>query len=104
RDRTIATLQALYSPDPNTLKTFNKQAGITFWLLDRATFTVEYLEGRDRRANDWLKQYQPTQTNLIQQLQEGIPPAMVTLAPPCTVLNTGEYQVVDAQCLNNSSS
>ncbi len=100
RDRTIATLESLYSPDINVLKHFNTQAKIDFWLIDQGTFTVEYLEGRDRRANDWLKQYQPIQSTIIQQLQRGESPAMLPLIPQCTVLETGRYWVIDANCLN----
>ncbi|MEM9246981.1 MAG: hypothetical protein AAGA67_14740, partial [Cyanobacteria bacterium P01_F01_bin.153] len=100
RDRTIATMEALYSPDADVLKQFNTQSKIDFWLIDQGTFTVEYLEGRDRRANDWLKQYQPIQSEIIQQLQRGDQPAMVSLIPKCTVLDTGRYVVLDANCLN----
>ncbi|MEM9771962.1 MAG: hypothetical protein AAF889_10280, partial [Cyanobacteria bacterium P01_D01_bin.73] len=56
----------------------------------------------DRRANDWLKQYQPLQAQLVQQLQQGVPPAMIALIPQCMVLSTGQYQVIDAQCINRS--
>ncbi|MGD1939074.1 MAG: hypothetical protein ACFCA4_16195 [Cyanophyceae cyanobacterium] len=103
RDRTIATMEALYSPDVSVLKQFNNQAKINFWLVDQDTFTVDYLEGRDRRANDWLKQYQPTQSTIIQKLQRGEQPAMVSLIPKCTVLDTGRYVVIDANCLNADS-
>ena len=102
RQRIIKLLQALYSPDPKDLQKFNHENGIDFWLLDSTTFTVDYLAGRDRRANDWLKQYQPIQQESIEQLKRGDQPAMETLAPHCTVLNTGQYQVIDAPCLDRA--
>ena len=102
RSRTIALLNALYSPDSNALTDFTQQENIDFWLLDQATFTPEYLDGRDRRANDWLSQYQPTQTTLLQQLEQGDRPALAILAPRCTVLDTGQYQIIDAPCLSQS--
>jgi hypothetical protein len=96
RRRTQALIQAQYSPDIAAVRSFIRQYGIDFWLIDTQAFTLEYLSN-----NTWLRQYPNTQA-AIAQLQAGTQPAIRRLQPRCTVVNLPELQLLDARCLEST--
>lgn len=106
RQRAIDLLQALYSPDLARVRRFNQQYAIDAWLIDRDTFSVDYLQAKERRANRWLRQFQPVQQQAIEQLQRGERPALSAfLAPndPCQVYQQSNLVVLSARCIMDSA-
>jgi hypothetical protein len=106
RQRAIDLLQALYSPDFARVRRFNQQYAIDAWLIDRDTFSIDYLQAKERRANRWLRQFQPVQQQAIEQLQRGKRPALSAfLAPndPCQVYQQSNLVVLSARCITASA-
>lgn len=102
RQRAIDLLQALYSPDLAQVVAFDRQYAIDFWLLDRDSLTIDYLTAKERRANRWLRQFQPVQQQALDRLQRGEQPAFAAfLAPnhPCQVYQQPDLVVLSAKCL-----
>jgi len=102
RQRMMDLLQALYSPNLAVVLAFNRQYSIDFWLLDRDTFTIDYLSAKERRANRWLRQFQPVQQEALDRLNRGEKPALRSfLAPdhPCQAYQQPDLVVLDAKCL-----
>lgn len=95
RQRSQDLIQAQYSPDLAVVQQFIRQYGIDFWLLDTNAFRPEYLSG-----NNWLMQY-PNSQVAIAQLQQGIAPALAGQVQRCTVLQTRDLQLLEANCLVN---
>ncbi|TAD76232.1 MAG: hypothetical protein EA001_12475 [Oscillatoriales cyanobacterium] len=102
RQRAIDLLQALYSPDLAQVRRFNQQYAIDAWLIDRDSFSLDYLQAKERRANRWLRQFQPVQQQAIEQLQRGQQPALrAFLAPnhPCQIYQQPNLVVLSARCI-----
>lgn len=94
RQRVVDLLMAQYSTDLADVQNVIKKYEIDFWLLDRSAFTPDYLAN-----NNWLQQYQPIATEALTQLQQGKIPVLATMMERCTVLQTEETVVLQADCL-----
>lgn len=91
--RAIDLLQAQYSSNLAEVQNFIKKYDIDFWLLEETAFTPEYIEN-----NRWLKQYQSaTQAQII--LQQGAIPALMALKQSCSVFETKNLVVLEAECI-----
>jgi hypothetical protein len=93
RQRIMDTIQAQYTIDLDILNNYNEQYNITFWLLEKESFTSEYLV-----TNKWFQQFQPV-THLAEEiLKNDQKPALEIIKKKCTIFSTESYYIVDAQC------
>lgn len=93
RQRTIALIQAQYSPDLADVRELIKKYGIDFWLIDRGAFSGEYIA-----ANRWLSQY-PVAAEAIASLSDGSQPALAALVESCSVFQSDRFLVLEADCI-----
>jgi len=93
RQRILDVIQAQYSPDLTLAKQVIKQYHITFWLIERSTFTPQYLTD----AN-WLESFQPAFSTALTNLQQGKVPALEKLTN-CSALTTDRFTLLDATCI-----
>jgi hypothetical protein len=94
RERAEDLLRAQYSPDASEVKAVIEKYHVRFWLLERTSFTREYLLG-----SDWLRQFRPSMEAAVARLDRGETPALSQVARRCTVLATPSYVVLDARCI-----
>ena len=93
RQRTIALIQAQYSPDLADVRELIKKYGIDLWLIDRGAFSGEYIA-----ANRWLRQY-PVAAEAIASLSDGSQPALAALVESCSVFQSDRFLVLEADCI-----
>jgi hypothetical protein len=94
RQRTIALLDTQYSENLAQVQDFIQRHGIDIWLLEKDTFTPEYVA---RRL--WLMQFQPAATQAIARMQHGKTPVLSRLTPFCVVFADGPLLALDARCI-----
>ena len=93
RQRTIALIQAQYSPDLADVRELIKKYGIDLWLIDRGAFSGEYIA-----ANRWLSQYRVA-AEAIASLSDGSQPALAALVESCSVFQSDRFLVLKADCI-----
>ena len=94
RDRATDLIRAQYSPDLAEVKAFIQKYGVDFWLLDATSFS-----GESFAKNNWLQQYQPAAREALAGLESGNTPAIARTAKHCTVFDTGEFVILQADCI-----
>ncbi|MBW4520384.1 MAG: hypothetical protein KME16_11865 [Scytolyngbya sp. HA4215-MV1] len=94
RQRVLDLLEAQYNPDQRLVNQVIQKYQIDFWLLSTHAFQPQYIE-----KNGWLMQYQPTATQSIVRLQQGIHPALASSVDRCTVFHEQTLVVLSAPCL-----
>lgn len=98
RQRAEAMIQAQYSSDVATVSQVIQTYGVDFWLLDRAAFIPEYVDG-----HRWLRLFSATPTALA-NLQQGKTPALATAVSPCTAFETEALIVLEANCITQMAN
>ena len=93
-ERVRATITAQYTPDPDGVKTFIEQYGVTHWLLPAEAFDV-----RSLNRNRWMQQYQPEAGEATRILANRQIPALQRVSDRCTTFQTEHYQVLDTACI-----
>lgn len=101
RQRAIDLIDAQYSPDLKQVKSVIQKYGIDFWLLEREAFKPEYITNGSWQSS-WIRQYQPAATKALQNLKQGIVPALAKITPRCSALETGNLVVVGAECITKA--
>lgn len=94
RQRTLDLITAQYSSDFDVVSQFIDQYQIKFWLLDRSSFTPEYLSN-----NNWLQQYQPATKNAQLQLEQGKIPLLETRRENCAVFENDKLVLLSSSCI-----
>ncbi|MBD2363036.1 hypothetical protein H6G36_17895 [Anabaena minutissima FACHB-250] len=94
RQRTIDLIHAQYSQDLTPAKQLIQKYGVDFWLLESTSFKVEYLTSKT-----WLKSFQPVFTEAVSNLSKNTTPALATLTKYCSVLETGNFTLLKADCI-----
>jgi hypothetical protein len=94
RQRTKDLIRAQYSSDLAVVQGFIRKYGVSFWLLERKSFTPEYVS-RDA----WIKQYQPEANEAVHRLKKGMVPALAGLMDRCPVYKDKRFVVLDAKCI-----
>lgn len=97
QQRSLDVIQAQYSPDLTKAQATIQKYGIDFWLLERSTFTPEFLTNAT-----WLASFQPAYTEALTQLQRGTVPALAKLTKRCSVVETEALILLEADCIANS--
>lgn len=95
KGRTVALIEAQYSPEASVLKAFLQDYPITHWLLHQQAFTPEWM-----RRSEWLQQYDHA-TPMIRRARSGQTPALLTIAETCVEIEIAEFRVLDASCLRS---
>jgi hypothetical protein len=98
RQRTADLLRAQYSDDLAEARDLIQTYGVNFWLLHRAAFMPEYVEG-----NPWFQQFQPTAAEAWARLKRGRMPALASVMDRCSVFETMAFVVLDAVCIVRAS-
>lgn len=94
RQRAIDLINAQYSPTLKQVQIFIQTYGVDFWLLEREAFTPEYVA-----KNSWLRQFQPAAAEATARLEQGTTPALSQVMERCSVLETGDLVVLQAECI-----
>jgi len=94
RRRTLDLITAQYSSDFDVVSQFIEEYKISFWLLDRSSFTPEYLSN-----NNWLQQYQPATKNVQLQLEQGTIPLLETRRENCAVFKNDKLVLLSSSCI-----
>ena len=94
RQRTEDLVRAQYSPDLVVVQGFIRKYGVSFWLLERASFTPEYV-----RRDAWIRQYQPEANEAVYRLKKGEVPALAAFMDRCSVYEDAPFVVLDARCI-----
>ena len=99
RQRAEDLISAQYSDDSSTLLRFIQIYEIDFWLLDKNAFTDAYIS-----ENSWLNQFQPMANDAASSLKQGIHPILKQSIGACTVLDTLDWFILDADCIHEFAS
>ncbi|MBC6419901.1 MAG: hypothetical protein GDA44_14635 [Prochloron sp. SP5CPC1] len=99
RQRAEDLISAQYSDDPSTLLRFIQAYDIDFWLLDKNAFTDAYIS-----ENSWLNQFQPMANDAASSLKQSINPILKQSIGACTVLDTLDWFILDADCIHEFAS
>ncbi|MCT7955550.1 hypothetical protein NG795_09795 [Laspinema sp. D3] len=89
-------IRAQYSGDKTVVQGVIEQYGIDFWLIEQSAFEPGYFT-----RNRWLQQYQPEADEAIASLKSGNLPFVAEAIAPCTVFETGDFLVLQSQCIIN---
>jgi hypothetical protein len=99
RQRVVDLIEAQYTTDFSIVQKFMNKYGVDFWLLEKSSFTPEYLE-----QNRWLIDHQTVTQQAIQNLKQGKQPILDRIKDKCTVFQDANYTVVASKCINSHSS
>lgn len=93
QQRTLDLINAQYSTDLKQVRRFIQTYGIDLWLLDRAAFTLYYVEN-----NNWLEEFRVKQP-IVEKIKQGNVPVLSTLLNKCSVFDTETFAVLQASCI-----
>lgn len=97
RSRVIDLIEAQYSDDIQQVKAFVQKYGVDFWLLNRESFTPEYI-----RENSWIRQFQPAADEAVKKLEQGQVPVLAKSIERCSVFGNERLTLLEAKCLLKS--
>lgn len=93
RQRTNDLINAQYSPDLKQVQQFIQKYGVDFWLLEKTAWMPQYIS-----KSRWIRQYKAA-AQAINTLQQGTRPAVEQVTNRCTVFETGNFVVLQANCI-----
>lgn len=91
-DRLSRLTAAQYSDRPETLKQFFQDSGITHWLINRNSFTEDYLDARQFRQFNLGE-------DIRQELRQGKQPILLTVLETCSVWSQDDLILVTTDCI-----
>ncbi|GAB4149243.1 MAG: hypothetical protein Fur0046_27870 [Cyanobacteria bacterium J069] len=92
--RSIALIQAQYTPSLDVLKQYIQGSQVDFWLLQRNAFRPGYFQ-----INPSLVEYADSLGDLPTQIKDGVVPALSRVPKRCVSYEDQTYQVIDANCV-----
>ena len=98
-ERMADLVDAQYSPDLTTVKSFIQHYGIDLWLVDLDFVNPDYLTEHRWLMNSGLKDQAMT---VVQDLRQGMQPALSRMMTSCEIFREGHLVVLDAPCLGQS--
>ena len=98
-ERASDLFRAQYTTDLEELESFIQKYGVDFFLLDKETFTPEYVQ-----KNRWGRILRAAQSDALAKLNQGTVPALARLVDSCKVFETDDLIVIDARCITGPSS
>ena len=93
KQRTLDLIKAQYSTDLKQVQRFIQTYKVDLWFLDRAAFTLYYVEN-----NNWMEEFQAKQP-IVETIKQGTVPALSTLLGKCSVFDTELFAVLEASCI-----
>lgn len=87
-------IEAHYTTNPETLRSFIERYGVTHWLLDSNAYNPTALN-QDR----WIQQYQPEAGEAISTLASRQTPVLQQVSDRCPLFHMEHYWVLDAACI-----
>ena len=94
RERVIDLICAQYSQDLKLVQSFIQKYRVDFWLLERTAFSPENVA-----EDDWIMQYHSAGTEALARLEQGTVPALVSVMERCSVFQTTDFVVLEAECI-----
>ncbi len=94
RQRAKDLIKAQYSSSPTEINQFIEKYQVSLWLIDKNAFTTKYLKN-----NPWLNQFQPETNQAINSLPENSQLFIQSKSDRCTVFQTPQLNLLNAQCL-----
>jgi hypothetical protein len=94
RQRATDLIRAQYTDNLAEVKNFIQKYGVDFFVLDRAAFTPEYIS-----TNPWFRQWQLIAKDISVMLEQEVTPALVGTLERCSVLETEDLIVLQAECI-----
>jgi hypothetical protein len=91
-------IEATYTPDREQLRNFINRYGVDLILLERATFTREYVTN-----HPVVKRFKPQADEITDHFDAGITPALSDLMKDCTVFESKEFTLARADCICGKS-
>lgn len=92
--RSSELIQAQYSQSLVLARQLIQKYKITFWLLEKHSFTPEYLTEKS-----WLRSFQPAFTDSLTNLKQGIEPALAKVVERCSAFETENLVLLAAGCI-----
>jgi hypothetical protein len=99
KQRAAATLQAQYSSNPSTLKSFIQHYEVDFFLIHKDFLKPDYLLSKVWLVNS---SFQEQVFDTALQLRQGKRPALVDALKKCSVTTTETLMLLDARCIQSS--
>lgn len=97
QQRTLDLIKAQYSLDLQQVQRFIQTYKVDLWLLDKAAFTLYYVEN-----NNWLEEFQSKEP-IVETIKQGTVPVLSTLLGKCSVFDTELFAVLEASCILKQS-
>jgi hypothetical protein len=94
RQRIKDLIAAQYSSEPKAIADFIDKYNLSLWLLDRNSFTMEYLKN-----NQWIQQYQPETTQAINLLKSQQKTALELKSDRCAIFQNKTHLLLNTKCL-----
>ncbi len=88
-------MKAQYGQDLTDLKYLINKYKVDFLLIDREAFTPEYIS-----EERWLRGIEPEAEQAVASLKQGVMPAISEFIESCSVFETEESIVLQAECLS----
>jgi hypothetical protein len=93
-------IAAQYSLQASDIRNFVRKYGIDFWMIDRRYLsTIEVDEYGQIPIGDWLKQFKPEITHVIERMQQKQTFAIEKFIRKCTVAKEDDLVVLEGKCI-----
>ncbi|MEW6494864.1 MAG: hypothetical protein AB1589_20440 [Cyanobacteriota bacterium] len=108
RQRVMDLMDAQYSPDLKQVQHFIQNYGVDFWIVERSYLAADQSQNSlpkppPPELNDrWLKQF-PVTAEVQRRWEQGIIPALPSVAQHCSVFETQDLVVLKASCILKAS-
>ncbi|MEM9265015.1 MAG: hypothetical protein AAGA46_05785 [Cyanobacteria bacterium P01_F01_bin.13] len=95
RQRAVDLLKTHYTNEQATFNRFSKQYGVDFWLVNKGSFSPEYLA----HHRYWANNYQPLTQTIVEDIRQNQPSLLQTHIERCTVAQTDHFWLASTACL-----
>ena len=99
RQRVKDLIKAQYTDNSEVLKSFIRRYDITHWLIEKSTFTPDYIG-----ENRWILQHEPEAQKMLESLESGTIPALIAYQNSCKVFHDHKYEVLSTECILEEDS
>jgi hypothetical protein len=95
RQKVVDLIEAQYTTNPSIVQNFINKYKVNFWLLEKSSFTPEYLE-----QNRWLTDHQKVTQQAIQNLKQGKQAVIARIQAQCPAFQDADYTVIASKCIS----
>ncbi len=97
--RATDLIRAQYSEKVAELQNFIQKYGVDFFVVDKSAFTPKYFAN-----NPWFVQWQSIAKDISSKLQQGTIPVLLRDLERCSVVETEDLIVLQAECVKKSEA